>query len=119
MSKNWKCFIEKGFFEKKPDGNEQIYNSSTYIREYDFLGMVIEYNKETKIAKIEQRNRMLIGDEIEILNPDGSVFKQKINNMKNEDMEDIETAPHPQMTVYMKMEQDVCPYSMLRKKVQG
>lgn len=109
----------KGFFDKKPDGNEQIYNSSTYIREYDFLGMVREYNKETKIAKIEQRNRMLIGDEIEILNPDGSVFKQKINNMKNEDMEDIETAPHPQMTVYMKMVQDVSPYSMLRKKVQG
>lgn len=105
-----------GFFHKKPDGNEQIYNTSTYIREYDFLGMVLEYNKDTKVAKIQQRNRMILGDDIEVLNPDGSVFKQKITSMKNEYMEDIQTAPHPQMIVYIPMEQEVTEYSMLRRR---
>ena len=106
-----------GFFHKKPDGNEQIYNTSTYIREYDFLGMVLEYDKDTKIARVQQRNRMILNDDIEVLNPDGSVFKQKITSMKNEDMEDIQTAPHPQMIVYIPMEQEVSVYSMLRRKV--
>lgn len=110
-------YYTTGFFNKRPDGNEQIYDTSTYIREYEFLGVVLEYDKESQIAKIEQRNRMIINDDIEILNPDGSVFKQKIQSMKDENMEDIEKAPHPQMTVYMKMEQEVFPYSMLRKKV--
>lgn len=30
----------KGFFHKKPDGNDQIYENSSYIRNYDFIGTV-------------------------------------------------------------------------------
>ena len=106
-----------GFFYKKPDGNEQIYNSSTYIREYDFLGMVLEYDKDTKIAKVEERNRIMINDKIEVLNPDGTVFSQEIKEMKDCNMEDIDVAPHPRMIVYIRMEQEVYEYSMIRKKV--
>jgi putative protease len=36
--------------------------------------------------------------------------------MRNEDGEEIEAAPHPQMTVYMHMDQPVVPYAMLRRK---
>lgn len=106
-----------GFFHKKPDGNEQIYDSSTYIRNYEFLGMVLEYNKDTKVAKIEERNRIMVNDEVEILNPDGTVFLQKIKEMKDCDMQNIDVAPHPRMIVYMPMDKEVCKYSMIRKKV--
>jgi putative protease len=79
--------------------------------------MVLEYNKDTKVAKIEERNRIMVNDEVEILNPDGTVFLQKIKEMKDCDMQNIDVAPHPRMIVYMPMDKEVCKYSMIRKKV--
>ncbi|NJD02840.1 MAG: U32 family peptidase, partial [Ruminiclostridium sp.] len=47
-----------GFYLNKPAGNDQIYHTGSYIRDYDFVGMVTAYDKETGIATVEQRNRM-------------------------------------------------------------
>jgi putative protease len=105
-----------GFYFEKPSSHTQIYNTSSYIRDFDFIGMVLDYDKNTGIATIEQRNKMTIGEEIEVVNPTGDYFVQKIKSMKNAEYEEIETAPHPQMTVYMPMEQEVFPYTMLRRK---
>lgn len=57
----------KGFLLQKTDENDQLYNSSSYIRTYDFVGLVLNYDKETKLATIEQRNRIFVGDEVEFL----------------------------------------------------
>lgn len=105
-----------GFYFNKPTGEDQIYYTSSYIREYDFVGLVTSYDSNTGIATVEQRNRMFVGDEIEVVRPKGAFFKQKIKNMKNADGEDIDVAPHPQMNVYMPMEQPVEEYTMLRRK---
>lgn len=107
-----------GFFFNKPDSQSQIYNTSSYIREYDFIGVVQKYDKATKIATIEQRNRMYKGEEIEVLNPKGDFFVQRIEWMKNADGEEIDVAPHPQMTVYMPMKEEVGEYTILRRKSQ-
>ncbi len=105
-----------GFYFNKTTGADQIYNTSSYIREYDFVGMVLEYDKETGIAKIEQRNRMIVGDEIEVVVPKKDYFVQTIEAMKNEEGESIRTAPHAQMIVYMPMRQEVEPFTILRRK---
>lgn len=105
-----------GFYLGKPAGKHQIYHTSSYIREYDFVGMVMGYDKNTGIAAVEQRNRMFSGDEIEVVRPKGDFFKQKIRSMKNADGEDIDVAPHPQMKVYMHMDQEVEEFTMLRRK---
>lgn len=105
-----------GFYFEKPSSEGQIYNTSSYIRDYDFIGLVLEYDSSTGIAKVEQRNRMFVGEEIEVVNPDGDFFLQTIDSMKNVDGEDIDAAPHPQMIVYMGMGQEVVPYTMLRRK---
>jgi len=105
-----------GFYFNKTTGADQIYHTSSYIREYDFVGMVLEYDKETGIAKVEQRNRMIVGDEIEVVIPGKDYFIQTIEEMRNEEGESIRTAPHPQMIVYMPMKQEVVPYTILRRK---
>lgn len=105
-----------GFYFNKPTGQDQIYHTSAYVRDYSFVGIVLEYDRETGIAKIEQRNRMFTGDEIEVVKPEGSFFKQKIHGMKNAEGEEITVAPNPQMIVYMPMEEEVKPYTMLRKE---
>ena len=105
-----------GIFLNKPDSKTQIYNTSSYIREYDFIGVVIKYDSDTKIATIEQRNRMYKGDVIEVLNPEGGFYIQKIEWMKNVDGDYIDVAPHPQMIVSMPMLKEVQKYTIIRRK---
>jgi len=107
-----------GFYYKKPGSEDQEYSSSSYIREYDFVGLVRKYDKDTGIAEVEQRNRMFTGDEIEVVVPGKGYFTQIIKSMKNEEGEVITSAPHPQMTVYMPMDQEVTEYSILRRKAK-
>ena len=105
-----------GFYLGKPTGEDQVYNSSSYIREYDFTGMVTAYDAETGTATVEQRNRMYVGEELEVVPPEGPFFIQRIARMKNADREDIDVAPHPQMTVYMPVDRPVVQYTMLRRR---
>ena len=105
-----------GFYFEKPSSKCQIYNTSSYIRDYEFIGLCLEYDASTGIAKVEQRNRMFTGEEIEVVNPEGDYFVQTIESMKNIDGEEIAAAPHPQMIVYMPIKQEVVPYAILRRK---
>lgn len=105
-----------GFYFGKTSGKDQIYHTSSYIREYDFVGMVAAYDASTGVATVEQRNRMFTGEDIEVVPPNGPYTIQKIDWMKNSESELIESAPHPQMTVYMPLAGDIKPYTMLRRK---
>ncbi len=105
-----------GFYSGKPTGKEQVYESSSYIREYAFVGLVTAYDPENGIATIEQRNRFVEGEELEVVSPRGPFYIQKAHSMRNADGESINVAPHPQMTVYMPMDAPVEPYTMLRRK---
>jgi len=103
-----------GFYLKKPTGKDQVYKSSSYIREYDFVGLVLDYDYKTKLATIEQRNRMFLGDEIEVFGPYKDFFTQKITNMWDENGEKIEIAPHPQQIITMKMDKTVEAWDIIR-----
>lgn len=104
-----------GFYFEKPEEVGQIYHTSSYIREYDFVGLVLEYDKSTGIAKVEQRNPIFTGDVVEVVGPKGTYFKQKITLMKDQEGESIDTAPHPQMVVYIPMEHEVEEYTIIRR----
>lgn len=106
----------KGFYFGKTTESDQIYHTSSYIRDYDFIGTVLEYDENAKIAIIEQRNRMYEGETIEILPPNGDFYEYDISDMRNESGEKIEVAPHPQMIVKMKMEKPVLPLTILRRE---
>lgn len=76
---------------------EQSYESSSYVREYEIVGIVRSYDKDTKTATIEQRNRVFNGDTVEIIRPRVKNFEVKLENMKNSKGELIEKANHAQM----------------------
>jgi putative protease len=84
--------------------NDQIYEDSAYIRNYDIVGVVRSYDIETKTAVIEQRNRVFQGDEVEVLRPFTDEFKITLNDMYNEKNEKIEVAPSAQMIFSIKCE---------------
>ena len=81
-----------GFYFGKPSEEAQIYDNNTYINEYVYLGMVDK--KDSESAYIEQKNKFCVGDEIEIMKPDGSNVATKVLRIVNEDGEDMESCPH-------------------------
>ena len=105
-----------GFYFDKPTNKDQNYQTSAYTRDYTFTGLVKSYNPHTGYAVVEQRNKMVIGDEIEIFGPDAPFFVQKLTEMYNEDGEPIDAAPHPQQILKIKMDKPVKENYMLRKK---
>lgn len=105
----------KGFFFEKTDENSQVYTTSSYIRSYDFVGMVLEYDENTKIATVEQRNRMFVGEELEIFGPGKEYFNHIIDKMWDSEDNEIEVAPHPQQIIKMKINKSVQRFDLLRK----
>ena len=104
-----------GFYFNKPTNKDQNYQTSAYTREYSFIGVVKSYNEITKIAVVEQRNKMSIGDEIEIFGPYTNFFSQKLDILENENGEPIQSAPHAQQIVRIKMIKPVKEGFLLRK----
>lgn len=103
-----------GFYFGKP--KKQVYETSQYIRTHDIVGLVLDYNKETSIAVIEQRNKVYSGEEVEVLTPKGDNFNIKLDNMLNEKGEEIPFAPHPQMIFTINSQRELKPFDMLVKK---
>ncbi|WP_461204503.1 peptidase U32 family protein [Clostridium sp. DL1XJH146] len=66
--------------------------SSEYIRDYDVVGIVLRYDKDTKRAVIKQKNRVFSGDKVEVLRPQGDDFAVQLLNIKNGSGELIEAA---------------------------
>ncbi len=106
----------KGFAFGKPDEDGQLYGTSAYTRDYDFIGIVLEYDEETGMATIEQRNKIVQGDEIEIMGPGFFQFDQVVEQMLDNKDRPIDKAPHAQQIIKMKMAQPVQPYHILRKR---
>ena len=107
----------KGFFHKKPDGEDQIYENSSYIRKYDFIGTVLEYNPETKQAIIEQRNRFFPGEEIEIFGNSKDFFEYTIDSIRNAKGEELEVANKPKEKIYMTINLPLEEGDMLRRVI--
>jgi len=103
-----------GFYFGKPTNEDQVYGSSSYIRNYEFVGLVLDYDKETSLATVEQRNRMHVGDGVEIFGPGEDYFTQTIEKMYDEEGNEIDVAPHPQQIVKIPMKQPVDSWYIIR-----
>lgn len=104
-----------GFFHGKTTSKDQNYGMGSYLRSYDFVGLVLEYDENTGMALIEQRNKVSLGDEIEVMIPGAGYFTQNILEMTDLKGEPLEATPHPKMKYYLKMTAPVQPMDILRK----
>lgn len=96
--------------------NDQIFNEQ-YVEKkaYDYCGYVLDYNSETKLALIEQRNYFEVNDEIEFFGPGNKINTLIVSQMYDETMNTISKANHPLMKLYVKIDFDVEQHWMIRK----
>lgn len=108
--------LSTGFYYHTPTEDDQLFGTRRKIPVYKFIGEVMSYDEETKIATIRQRNHFSVGDEIEFYGPNFQHFHQTVEVMYNEDGESIDRAPNPMMMLTMPVKQKVKPGDMIRKK---
>lgn len=88
-----------GFFFNKPGADDHNYGTSSYIRNYDFVGVVKGYDKDNGLVLIEQRNRFKVGDTVEVMPPKGPITKFIVEKMFDGEGNIISVAPHAQMEI--------------------
>jgi U32 family peptidase len=103
------------FFEGVPGYKEQMFGVHSKKTTYDFVGLVLDYDKETKMVTLQQRNFFKPGDEVEFFGPQIENFTQKIEKIWDEDGNELDAARHPLQIVKFKVDKEVFPYNMMRK----
>ncbi len=104
-----------GFFYGKPDQEAQIYDGSSYLTEYTYLGIIGEGGEEEKGYPIEQRNKFSVGEAVEIMKPDGRNLPARVLSIKDENGESMESAPHAKQKLRVVLDQPAQPYDLLRR----
>lgn len=105
-----------GFFFGQTDHETQIYDNNTYVRGYTYLGRVEEVTEEG-LAVFEQKNKFCVGDEIELMMPDGDNILAKVESMYNE-YGAVEGCPHPGERIRMRLSEPVQAGVILRQQNQ-
>lgn len=104
-----------GFYHGKTKSEDQTYTHNSYIRDYDFAGMIIDYNDETSMVTVEQRRKFSIGDSLEVMPQDIPSYSINVKEMWDEEGESIDAAPHPKQIVRFKVDKPIVAPAILRK----
>jgi len=104
-----------GFFYGKPTDETQIYDNNTYEKGYTYLGIVGPKNEEG-LYRIEQRNKFSIGEEIEIMKPNGDNIVVNVKRMLDEKGQEMQSCPHPQQVFYVDLGVEMDEFDILRRQ---
>ncbi len=85
-----------GFFFGKPTSDSQIYDNNTYVKNYTYIGTV--ENADESLVYFEQKNKFCVGDELEVMKPDGRNIFVTVKSILG-DGQPQESAPHPQQAL--------------------
>lgn len=99
-----------------PGYKQQMFGNHTVKTRFDFAGLVLDYDEETKIVTMQQRNFFKPGDEVEFFGPEIENFTQKIGTIWDESGKELEAARHPLQIVRIQVDNRVYVNNMMRKE---
>ena len=104
-----------GFFYGRPEETMQIYGDSTYRKDYTYLGQIGE-SGNPGVYRIEQRNKFFVGEEIEIMKPDGENLRTAVLGIRDENGEAMESAPHARQKLWVELDATASEGDILRRR---
>ena len=105
------------FYNKLPGVDEQYYLGRNEVSNQDFLGIVEDYDDETKMVTITERNYFETGDEVEVFGPNINAFSFVMPDIYNEDSVKVNIARHPEEILKFKLDKKVYKGDMIRIKI--
>lgn len=106
-----------GFFYGKPQSDAQIYGSSTYVKNYVYLGTMGGTDEHGRIV-FEQKNKFVTGDVIEIMKPDGRNIETQVLEIADDAGQLQESAPHASQMLHVKFSVMPEQYDILRVRAE-
>ena len=104
------------FYGEKP-GELMEYKTGGYTQESRISAVVLGYDREKRIAFIEQRNNFRLGDTLNILAP-GDVSREfTVTRITDEAGEERDSAPHPKERLYISCPEEVSEGDILRTDI--
>lgn len=104
------------FFNDIYDSSCQYYNGREEVSNQDFLGVIIDYDVESKFATVEQRNYFSSGDTVEIFGPEVDTITIILKEIIDEKGDNIDVVRHPRQIVKIKIDKIVYPNNLIRIK---
>ena len=107
--------LTEGYLKGYIDHNDIIYEQDDKTSLQDFLGLILDYNEDTKLIKLYRKNYFKVNEEVEIFKYDENNSKFIIEELYDKDMNPIEIANKSDEIVYVKCNEFVKKDYMLRR----
>jgi U32 family peptidase len=104
------------FFEGVPGYKEQMFGNHSNKTKFEFVGLVLDYNEETQMVTLQQRNHFKPDQEVEFFGPEIQNFTHVIDKIWDEKGNELDAARHPLQIVQFKLDKPVYPNNMMRKE---
>jgi U32 family peptidase len=113
-----------GFYLPDRQDEMEETNDSSYIREYDFVGIVENHDPETGLIRVNARNRFSPGEKVEILDPSKpEVAEIYVQTITAADTGAVLASAHNSYRVDLQsvvnLSETISPESILRRKCSG
>ena len=105
-----------GYYFDDPRVEANLSSNNGYIKDKAYLAIATGYDEKTGLAAFTQRNKMCLGDEIELLTPGKIGEPLTVTELFDENGEPIESTPHPYMSFYMRTVKPVHAGDIIRAK---
>ena len=105
------------FWDKLPTVEEQYYLGRNEVSNQDFLGVVLDYDEETKIVTITERNYFKTGDIVEVFGPNIDTFTFTMPDIYDEDNNKVNVGRHPEEILRFKLDKKVYKNDIIRVKI--
>lgn len=106
------------YFTHMADATDQYYTGRQELSNQDYLAYVLDYDNDSHIVTISERNYFEPGTEVEIFMPSGKVIFFTVDKIYDQDMNELEKACHPEEILKLKVDDIVEKDSMMRLKVK-
>ncbi|GEK33329.1 peptidase U32 family protein [Kurthia sibirica] len=106
------------YFEGEPGYEQQMFGNHSKQTTFDFCGIVLDYNDETSMITLQQRNYFKPGDEVEFFGPEIGNFNVIVGEIFDGKGTSLDAARHPLQIVHFKCEQKVNSHDMMRKEMR-
>ncbi len=92
-----------GYYFTDSHADANLAKTTGYIKDKAFLAVVTSYDEKNGEAVLTQRNKMVKGDNVELLTPGKVGVPFKAEELFDECHNPIDSTPHPYMTFIMKV----------------
>ncbi len=104
-----------GFYYGNPSAEGQIYDTTTYITGYTYLGIIRDVDESGRGFFI-QKNKFSVGEEIELISPGLETRKLKVIGLYDEDDNPQDSCPHAGQKLYLDVDGRLSSGDIIRRK---